>query len=251
MTEKTSYAAGTPSWIDIGVPDAAAAGAFYGGLFGWTLDIDPRPEAGGYGMFKLRGLNVAGLGPQMNTEMPPFWSVYVTVASLEDSLALSVANGGTTVMPAMDVLDVGRMAIIQDPMRTFISLWQPLAHHGCDVVNETGAFTWNELSTPDVAASTAFYAAVFGWGIGAEGSSDQGTLFTLDGEMLCGSHQAGEGEFPSWSVWFSVEDCDASAALVASLGGRVIVPPNDMGFGRGAVVADPAGAVFGIGAMGG
>ena len=92
---------------------------------------------------------------------------------------------------------------------------------------------------------------MFGWGIGAEGSSDQGTLFTLDGEMLCGSHLAGEGEYPAWSVWFSVEDCDASAALVSELGGTVIVPPNDMGFGRGAVVADPTGAVFGIGAMAG
>jgi predicted enzyme related to lactoylglutathione lyase len=50
-------------------------------------------------------------------------------------------------------------------------------------------------------------------------------------------------------VWFAVTDCDASAAKVTELGGSVLMPPSDMDFGRGAVVADPHGAVFGIGAM--
>ena len=56
----------------------------------------------------------------------------------------------------------------------------------------------------------------------------------------------GEGEFPAWSIWFTVDDVDASTAQVKELGGSVYVEPNDMSFGRGAVVADPAGAVFGI-----
>ena len=62
-------------------------------------------------------------------------------------------------------------------------------------------------------------------------------------------HLAGEGEFPSWTVWLAVDDCDASAARASELGGKIMVPPNDMDFGRGAVIADPHGAVFGIGAM--
>jgi predicted enzyme related to lactoylglutathione lyase len=66
---------------------------------------------------------------------------------------------------------------------------------------------------------------------------------------VCGAHVAGEGEFPAWSVWFASADCDASVAQVEELGGSVIMPPNDMEFGRGAVVADPQGAVFGLGTM--
>ena len=50
-------------------------------------------------------------------------------------------------------------------------------------------------------------------------------------------------------MWFSVPDCDASAAQVTDLGGSVLMPPADMDFGRGSVVADPQGAVFGIGTM--
>ena len=40
-----------------------------------------------------------------------------------------------------------------------------------------------------------------------------------------------------------------SAAKVAELGGTVVMPPTDMGFGRATVVVDPQGAVFGIGTM--
>src|SRR5437764_7556734 len=114
MAERTEYAPGTPSWVDLGSPDAGAAALFYGGLFGWTAEMDPRPEAGGYGMFTLAGKNVAGLGPQMNREMPPFWTVYVTVADADETLAKASVAGGTVVMGPMDVFDAGRMAVIKD-----------------------------------------------------------------------------------------------------------------------------------------
>ena len=249
MTERTSYLPGTPSWVDLGSPNATEAAAFYGGLFGWEAAMDPRPEAGGYGMFRLRGKTVAGLGPQMNTEAPPFWAVYVTVADADASAALATDHSATLVMDPMDVLDAGRMAIVSDPLGSFISLWQPLATAGAELVNEPGTFTWNELSTPNVATASEFYVAVFGWGL-LDGSGDHAAHFTVDGEVVCGAHTAGPGEPPAWSVWFSVEDCDASAARAVELGGSVLMPPDDMSFGRGALVADPHGAVFGIGAMG-
>jgi len=249
MAERTSYSPGTPSWVDLGSPDPQAAAAFYGGLFGWTAEMDPRPDAGGYGMFTLRGKHVAGLGPQMNTNMPPFWSVYVTVADADEALAKAAAAGGTVVMGPMDVFDAGRMGIVQDSVGSFVSIWQPGQHIGAELVNEAGTFAWNELATTDVAAAKEFYQSVFGWGLDAGASSDSAAIFTVDGKVVCGAHLAGEGEFPAWSVWFAVDDCDASAARVGELGGSILMPPNDMDFGRGAVVADPQGAVLGIGAM--
>lgn len=249
MAERTEYAPGTPSWVDLGSPDPQAAAAFYGALFGWTAEMDPRPDAGGYGMFTLRGKNVAGLGPQMNPDIPPYWSVYITVADADETLSKAAAAGGTAVMGPMDVFDVGRMGVIQDAVGSFVSIWQPKAHIGAELVNEPGTFTWNELATPDLGAARDFYQAAFEWGVDSSASSDTSAIFTVAGNMVCGAHLAGEGEFPAWSVWFAVEDCDKSAALVSELGGSVILPPNDMDFGRGAVLADPKGAVFGIGAM--
>jgi predicted enzyme related to lactoylglutathione lyase len=246
MAERTSYAPGTPSWVDIGTPDPAAAAEFYGGVFGWTAEMDPRPEAGGYGMLKLRGKSVAGLGPQQNPNMPPYWNVYVTVDNVDDSLAKAKEAGGTVAAGPIDVFDAGRMGVVQDPNGTFVSLWQPGTTIGAELVNEPGTFGWCELATTDLATSRAFYQSVFGWGLDPNGSSETAAIFTVDGRVVCGAHVAGEGEYPAWSVWFSSADTDASTAKAAELGAKILMPPTDMDFGRGAVVADPQGAVFGI-----
>ena len=248
MSERTSYVPGTPSWVDMGSPDPAAAAAFYSALFGWTVEADERPEAGGYAMATLRGKSVAGLGPSQNPGMPPFWSVYVTVNNADAALEQAAAAGATVIVAAMDVLDAGRMGVLQDPAGSFVSVWQPNQHIGSELVNEPGTFGWNELATTDLAGATDFYTTVFGWGI-ADGPGDEARIFTVGGDMVCGAHQAGDGEFPAWSVWFAVEDCDASTARAVELGGSVMMPPNDMDFGRGAVVADPQGAVFGLAAV--
>jgi uncharacterized protein len=249
LAERTKYEPGTPSWVDLGSPDPQAAAAFYGALFGWAAEMDPRPEAGGYGMFTLEGKQVAGLGPQMNPDMPPYWQVYVTVADADDTLAKARAAGGTVVMGPMDVFDAGRMGVIQDPGGAFVSIWQPQATIGAQLVNQPGTFTWSELAAADLPTARAFYQSLFGWGIDPNGSSDASAIFTAGGRVVCGAHAAGEGEFPAWSVWFAVADCDASAAQATELGGSILMPPSDMGFGRGAVVADPQGAVFGIGTV--
>jgi predicted enzyme related to lactoylglutathione lyase len=248
MPERTSYLPGTPSWVDLGSPDTAASAAFYGSLLGWTAEFDERPEAGGYGMFTLQGKNVAGIGPQMNMDMPPFWACYVTVANVEDTAKTVTANGGQVVAGPMQVFDAGKMAVFMDPNGTFISAWQPDQHIGCELVNEVGTFGWNELASNDMAKSNEFYTSIFPWQLG-EGSSETGTTYAVDGNIVCGGHPANEGEFPAWSVWFGVDDCDASAAKATELGGTVVMPPMDMDFGRGAMVADPQGAVFGIAAV--
>lgn len=249
MAERTAYVPGTPSWVDLGSPNPTEAAAFYGGLFGWQADMDPRPEAGGYGMFQLQDKNVAGLGPQMNADMPPFWAVYVTVVDADATLAAMTAAGATVIAGPMDVFDAGRMGVVQDPLGAFISVWQPVEHIGAQLVNEPGTFGWNELATPDLAASRAFYASAFGWERLGEFSSDGADIYGIGGAMVCGAHTAGPGEFPSWSVWFTVADADVAAARVEELGGSILVPPSDMSFGRGGVVADPHGAAFGIAAL--
>lgn len=156
--------------------------------------------------------------------------------------------GGSVVMGPMDVFDSGRMGVVQDPVGSFVSVWQPKEHIGAELANEPGAFTWNELATTDLAAARDFYGSTFGWSL-EDPSTEEAAIFTVGGKPVCGAHTAAEGEFPAWSIWFAVEDCDASAAKAEQLGGSVLMPPNDLDFGRGAVVADPHGAVFGVGAL--
>jgi hypothetical protein len=51
---------GTPTWIDLGVPDHERAMEFYGAVFGWDFKVGPS-GAGGYLMCLLHGRPVAAL----------------------------------------------------------------------------------------------------------------------------------------------------------------------------------------------
>lgn len=240
---------GTPSWVDLGIPDIDAATKFYGGLFGWQVE-DQGPDAGGYAMASLAGRPVAGLGPQQNPG-PPFWTVYVTVEDAEKTAQLVTDNGGQVVMPPMQVMDAGKMAVFQDPVGAFISVWQPGEHGGAGLIGEDGTFVWAELTTDAQEEASNFYRAVFGWE--SETSSAGGmdyTEFKLGDESVAGMMPRPPmlpEEVPSyWGVYFASDDCDATVEKVKELGGSVMVPPMDIPPGRFAVVADPAGASFSI-----
>ena len=114
MAEMTKYEPGTPSWVDLGTPDPAEASRFYSDLFDWTIEEGP-PEFGGYRMCLLDGKPVAGLGPQTNTDMPPYWTTYVTVADTDEIAAAITEDGGTIIVAPLDVMDAGRMAVASDP----------------------------------------------------------------------------------------------------------------------------------------
>jgi predicted enzyme related to lactoylglutathione lyase len=242
----------TPGWIDIGT-DVEGAKAFYTALFGLdAADAGPPEETGGYGFFLKGGRMVAGFGPQQNPG-PPFWSMYVLVPDADEIAGKVTAAGGQVVVPPMDVMEQGRMAIFTDAGGAFFSVWQPAGHRGAQVVKEPGTFTWAELDTRDVEGAKAFYAAVFGWG--AETSTGGGmeyTEFKLAGgdESIAGMMAMPEGvpaQVPAyWLVYFGVEDVDAAVARVQELGGSVTVPGSDFPGGRFAVVGDPQGAMFGV-----
>ena len=249
MATVANHAPGTPSWVDLGTPDIAGALAFYSGLFGWEGE-DQGEEAGHYTMCRLRGKAVAALGPQQNPG-PPVWMTYITVASAEQAAVLIPAHGGTVLVPPFDVFDAGRMAVAVDNAGTAFSIWEPGRHIGAEIVNEPGTLCWNELTTRDKESAKAFYPAVFGWE-----AQDHGEYleWSLDGRVIAGCMPMVGATWPEeipnhWMTYFAVEDCDASAARVAELGGNVAVPPTDIPQGRLAVCNDPTGGTFSIIAM--
>mgnify|MGYP006171522703 CR=1 FL=1 len=57
MGKRTSYAPGTFSWVDLGTTDAAAAKAFYSGMFGWEMeDVMPSESPVRYFIGRLGGV---------------------------------------------------------------------------------------------------------------------------------------------------------------------------------------------------
>jgi predicted enzyme related to lactoylglutathione lyase len=235
--------------VDIGT-DVPAAKAFYTALFGWTaVDAGPEEETGGYGFFQKNGKAVTGFGPQQSPG-PPFWATYISTADADATAALVKDAGGQAFMEPMDVMDAGRMGVFSDPTGAVFSIWQPGRTKGAELVNEPGAFSWNELNTRDLDTAKVFYSAVFGW----ECETVQMGPVTYTEVKLEGRSIAGMTDManvpsqvpPHWLVYFAVDDCDATVARAKELGGSVQVPPMDIPPGRFSVVADDKGAHFAV-----
>lgn len=248
--EMTSYQPGTPSWVDLGTPDPEAASEFYSALFGWEVS-DMGPDAGGYRMATLGGKNVAGIGPQTQAGMPPYWTTYITSADADATTQAVRDAGGQVMVEPMDVFTSGRMAVFADPAGAPFSIWQPQDHIGAERVNETGTLCWNELQTRQVDEAKEFYTKVFGWGSETHGAGPGSyTEWKMDGKSIAGMMPMGPHmppQVPShWEAYFAVDDTDEAATRVTELGGTVVMPPMDIEPGRFAVVQDPQGATFSI-----
>ena len=251
MPKRTSYAQGTPNWVDLQTSDQGAAKAFYAGLFGWTYDDQPMGEGAIYSMAMLGGQHVAAIAPQ-SPELaaagaPPMWNTYIAVDSVDDAVAKVEAAGGQVAMQPFDVMDAGRMAFVIDPSGAAVAFWQAGQHIGAGLVNEPGTVTWNELVTSDPSV-TEFYEQVLGV---TTSTMDMGegayTLFEVGGQMVGGSTPPPmEGVPNHWQVYFAVADADATAAKITELGGSILAPPFDSPAGRMAAAADPQGAAFSI-----
>jgi hypothetical protein len=257
VTEYTSHAPGTFCWAELSTTDQKAAVAFYRALFGWNANDQPMGPDEFYTMFLQRGLEVGAAYTMRKEEKqsgaPPHWNLYVAVASADETATRAQDLGATVLAPAFDVMDVGRMAILQDPTGAVFEIWEARKHIGAKLLGEPGALAWSELTTTDPGAASRFYTQLFGW-TAKDSSSDAPTSYTeffnngVPGVGMMGMPPGMPPGMPSyWMPYFMVTDCDASTAKAKSLGANVMVGPQDIpGTGRFSVFSDPQGAVFAV-----
>lgn len=249
-----THHAGCFWWVDLTTPDPAAAKAFYGELFGWTYDDSPVGNGAVYSMAKLDGLDVCAMNGQRAEQagMPPMWTAYLTVDDVDAVTARVADLGGAVLAEPFDVMDVGRMSMIQDVSGAAVALWQAITHPGAQAVNQPGALTWTELiARGEPEAVTGFWAELMGWTTMSSPMPDGGqyTTFLHDGHPAAGMLQMPEDmaiDVPSaWMVYFAVADLDASLAALSRLGGVVhITPTRAPEVGMFAMVQDPQGGMF-------
>ena len=249
MPEFTTYAAGTPSWVDHGTKDLEAFNSFYGTLFGWEPD-DQGEEMGHYTLMRKGGKTVAGNMPVVEGQ-PSAWVSYISVDDADATVGQAKKSGAMVFVEPMDVGDIGRMAVFADPTGAAIGIWQPKSFKGAELANEPGTFAWNELNTRDVTAAKAFYTQVFGW---EANDLDMGgmsyTEWKVGEKSVAGMMTMPDmvpAEVPAhWLVYFGVDDTDASVSKATELGATTVVPPTDIPPGRFAVLSDPDGATFAV-----
>lgn len=115
---------GSLSWNELATRDTEAAKAFYTQLFGWSAET---ADMGGteYTSFMNADRAAGGMMAMEGDDwegIPPHWMVYFAVADCDASVEKVEALGGQVVVPPIDVPDVGKFAVIQDPQGAVFSI---------------------------------------------------------------------------------------------------------------------------------
>lgn len=255
MTNIDKHPAGSFCWIELNTTDQAAAKTFYSALFGWEANDMPMGPTDFYTIWRLQGRDAAAgctLRPDQRAQgVPPHWLIYIAVDDADAAAAKAQQLGGTILAPAFDVMDAGRMAVVQDPTGAVFCAWQAKRNTGIGIAQVNGTLRWADLSTPDAKRASDFYSGLFGWQICADPKDTSGYLHIKNGEHFIGGVPPAAyrkpGVPPHWMAYFQVDDVDATANKAKELGASLYLPPMTMeGVGRMSVIGDPQGAVFSI-----
>lgn len=242
-------------WYELMTPDADGASAFYGALLGWTVtpsqqsDMDYRLVSAGSAQIG----GILALTPEMlQGGAQPGWLGYIAVDEIDTAIASIKAAGGALHMGPMEIPGTGRCALVADPQGVAFYILQDTSgetsHAFAADVPKAGHCAWNELSTNDQAGAMAFYTGQFGWV--KDGEMDMGHMgayeFIRHGSVI-GAMMTKPPEMPfaCWSHYFRVADIDAAAQSITSLGGEMMLGPDEVPGGDFIIAGrDPQGAAF-------
>ncbi|MFC3572963.1 VOC family protein [Streptomyces yaanensis] len=131
--EKTSED-NTLVWVELHVADPEAAIRFYKGLFGWRSAVMQAPGLT-YQVLSIRDGDqqegaFGGVAPLQGEQGETRWVPYFAVADADAVVAAVQGNGGTVVVPAADVPEVGRIAWLGDPSQAVFAVLKPNPRQG-------------------------------------------------------------------------------------------------------------------------
>jgi len=243
---------GAPCWIDLMTSDTEKAKSFYSALFGWTYETGDQEKYGGYITASKDGRMVAGIMQKQADmgAMPDVWSTYLRTDDIKATTEAAAAHGGQVLLEPMEVPEQGSMAMYGDSSGAAIGAWQFGEMKGYEVAAESGAPAWHELLAKDYESAVSFYQSVFGWETAVMSDTPEFRYTTLgaDDDAKAGIMDAAgflPDQVPSmWSVYFAVDDTDATVERAVTLGATVLQAAEDTPFGRLATLSDPTGAAF-------
>jgi len=161
-------------------------------------------------------------------------------------------------MPATDIPNVGRIAMVTDPQGVPFYLMTPLPPAGqtdasSDVFDRHAPqhVNWNELASPDLAGAKAFYSRQFGFEFNETmNMGPMGDYCFIDhhGQRLGAIMQRQDDRQPlMWLFYFGVPSIAAARRAIEANGGQVLMGPMEVPTGEWIVIAtDPSGAGFGL-----
>ena len=253
-------------WYELITPDPDGAKAFYDAVVGWNFG-EGEAAYNGYRMINRADGGFAGGVLPLNAEMQqhgarPTWLGYIYVPDVDKAVSRIEGAGGKALMPATDIPNVGRIAMVTDPQGAPFYVMKPIPPQGdpnaqSDVFSTTAdqRVGWNELATPDPVAARRFYGEQFGW------TSDDFMPMGELGEYRFLAHQGttigalyrpqDEGfeakKAPGWRYYIRVPSIAAAKEAIEANGGTVTMGPHEVPGGDHIIVGnDPQGAEFAL-----
>ena len=118
-------------WVELHTTDPAKAHSFYRSLFGWRSEQMEVPGMAYTVLSTAEGdqqaASFGGIAPHPDDAQHLLWLPHFAVADTDDIVARAQENGGSVIMPAMDVPDVGRIAWLADPFGAHFAIINPTA----------------------------------------------------------------------------------------------------------------------------
>jgi len=242
-------------WHDCMTSDIDTSVDFYTKLFGWTIkDI----EMGGPGPYRMIHVGDASIGGFVQLEdgapVGAQWVAYVACDDADAACKRAESGGGKIAIPPMDIPNVGKFAVIQDPQGAFIAPYQSATGDvGPEIEGHSpvGHFIWEEMLAKDPAAAAAYYGELFSWKTSEMDMGEMGTYrIQMRGETpeagIMGMPPDADGP-PMWLSYVHVEDVDASTTRLKELGGKTLVEPMSIpNVGRMSVNCDPTGVMIAL-----
>ncbi len=241
-------------WADLTTPDLAAAEQFYGGLFGWTFQAIHAGDSN-YAIALADGRPVAGLLQRaipIGEHRQSGWLTFISVRDADAAARIALSHGGKLVSEARSYPRRGRQAVFSDPQGAVFAVLASSSGDPSDYLAGPGEWIWSTLLAHDAGTEAEFYQQVFGYDVFDPPSDDGSDHLILSSDDFARASvnalPGGPGRrHPHWLNFVRVNNTLEMATKVTALGGRVLVEPHsDRHGGNIAVVADPAGAPFGL-----
>lgn len=239
-----------PEGLTSGEP--ARLASFYEKTLGWTSERRGEGEHGAV-IFLRAGRPVAGLSHRAAERRGPArsrWAPVFAVGAVAETEAAVLAAGGRSeeeAAPGSDVPDAAELPRwLSDAEGAVFGLArEPGAGGGVAVPG-----VWPVLLTRDTLGAAELYR---GWLGGRVRGEERTPLFPGDfvlereGRVWAGVQPCGSFGRAGWLLMFSVGDIENATKQAWRAGGQILRAPElDLIGGRVAVLADPAGGVFGL-----
>ena len=232
--------------------DVPGTKRFYGQLFNWEFVGEPS-SGSNYATIKKDGTPIGSviyLKRKDEKVSESRWLSYLSVPDVDQAVKNVREGGGVVLKEPRDFPDRGRIAVVRDPQGAMLALIRAKDGDPAESDLAIGKWMWNELWTNDVDASIAFYMTLAGL--------KHEVVDLSMGEKYAQLKQAGrtragvvlipwEDVAPNWLPYLAVSDISATISLAKTLGGTVVIEPDDTISDESvAVIVDPAGAALAI-----